>query len=124
MTKFAGGSGTPSTSRRTGVKLPARSSRHTPPSSPRFAIRNAPSGVSATAFGRKSIEPEAARHDAVRPSARTTVTPPGHSGTNPSPDRVGTTHSGRCSPDPKGSSASGVNGRVVRIDTEFDNVYD
>jgi hypothetical protein len=71
----------PSASRTAAVSRPETSSRQTPPASPRLAMRKAPSGVIAIPLGRRSIVGGVARHVSVRPSARTTVTPPGHSGT-------------------------------------------
>ena len=72
-------------------------------------------------FGRRSTVEDTARQVWVWPSECTTVTPPGHSGTKTSPERVATTHSGRLRPVPWASSA--LTG-MRSIDTEFNNVYD
>ena len=123
VTKFAGGSVTPSTSVTNGASRPFRSSRHTPPAPPRLASRNDPSGRSAIPLGRTSSVVRAS-HVSCEPSAvtrpcsssldearraesgrrRMRVTPPRQSGTKRSPFGCARTHSGRCRSLPTGSS--------------------
>ncbi len=112
-TKLTGGRATPSTSARCRRASQSGRMRQTPPSAPRLAIIRSRLAISAMPFGRKPSGTPRALASRCAPSAPKILTPPRASDTKSSPDRVASTHSGRCSPLPMKLMAPGSTGSII-----------